>query len=125
MKLGMRNATQNASVAPLAPKAALIDMSRARPSTRDTSVMALNDNNPRNMLGDFMRVCMTLRHWVRAAPSAGGRLRTASSASLSLIGTVARFRRRSVPANAARGPAAPPTGQAGCIPLDARGMVRR
>ena len=54
MKLGMRNATQNASVAPLAPNAALIDMSRTRPSTRETIVMLLNESSPRSMLGDFM-----------------------------------------------------------------------
>ncbi|GAA0241242.1 hypothetical protein GCM10009126_03610 [Rhodanobacter caeni] len=52
----MRNATQNASVAPLAPKAALIDMSRTSPSTREIIVMLLNESSPRNMLGDFMRL---------------------------------------------------------------------
>ena len=54
MKLGMRNATQNASVAPLAPNAALIDMSRTRPSTREIIVMLLKESSPRSMLGDFM-----------------------------------------------------------------------
>ncbi len=55
MKLGMRNATQNASVAALAPNTVLIDMSRASPSTREIIVMLLNESSPRNMLGDFMR----------------------------------------------------------------------
>ncbi|GLQ97396.1 hypothetical protein GCM10007863_18160 [Dyella mobilis] len=50
----MRNATQNASVATLAPNTWLIEMSRNRPSTRDTMVMLLNDSSPRNMLGGFI-----------------------------------------------------------------------
>jgi hypothetical protein len=55
MKLGMRKATQKASVAALAPKAALIAMSRTSPSTREIIVMLLKESSPRNMLGDFMR----------------------------------------------------------------------
>src|SRR5574337_843713 len=54
MKLGMRNATQNASVAPVAPNTMLIDMSRTSPSTRETIVMLLNESSPRIMLGDFI-----------------------------------------------------------------------
>src|SRR5699024_8494467 len=53
MKLGMRNATQNASVAADAPNVVLMAMSRARPSTREIIVIELNDSSPRNKLGVF------------------------------------------------------------------------
>src|SRR5690625_3366122 len=53
MKLGMRNATQKASVAADAPNAVLMAMSRARPSTREIIVIDLNDSSPRNKLGVF------------------------------------------------------------------------
>ena len=60
MKLGMRKATQNASVAAFAPNTALMDISRTRPSTREIMVMLLNDSSPRNMLGDFMPLMVPL-----------------------------------------------------------------
>jgi hypothetical protein len=59
MKFGMRNATQNASVAALAPNEALIAMSRTRPRTRETMVMPLKDSTPRRRLGVFIRVRVT------------------------------------------------------------------
>ena len=55
MKFGMRNAMTKASVAALAPKTWLIAMSRARPSTREIMVIALNENTPRSRLGAFTR----------------------------------------------------------------------
>ena len=50
MKLGMRKATQKASVIALAPNVAWMAWSRTSPSTRDTIVMPLNDITPRNIL---------------------------------------------------------------------------
>jgi hypothetical protein len=56
MKLGMRKATQKASVATLAPNTWLIEISRSSPSTRETMVMLLNESSPRSRLGGFMLV---------------------------------------------------------------------
>ncbi|GAE49683.1 hypothetical protein XPU_1215 [Xanthomonas arboricola pv. pruni str. MAFF 311562] len=50
-KLGIRNATQNASVTALAPKVVEIAWSRIRPNTRDTMVILLNESRPLNMPG--------------------------------------------------------------------------
>ncbi len=55
MKFGIRNAMTKASVAALAPKTWLIAMSRAKPSTREIMVIALNENTPRRRLGVFTR----------------------------------------------------------------------
>ncbi len=50
-KLGMRKATQNASVTALAPKVVEIAWSRIRPSTREIMVILLNESRPLNMPG--------------------------------------------------------------------------
>ncbi len=49
MKFGIRNATQKASVAAPGVNVVPIAMSRINPSTRETSVMLLNDSSPRSM----------------------------------------------------------------------------
>ena len=54
MKLGMRKATQKASVAAEAPNAQAIAISRNRPRMRDTRVPPLNVSSERSMLGAFI-----------------------------------------------------------------------
>ena len=54
MKLGMRKATQNASVAALAPNAQAMAISRTRPRTREMKVPPLKVSSERSMLGAFM-----------------------------------------------------------------------